>query len=76
MPKLSEKERDMLKNVFRHMDGDGSGKLSKVEIYKAMKQVGQELSEESLNKMIDAADSDGDGLINIKEFLNVLSSAS
>jgi len=54
-------------------DCDGNGFISREELAKVMKSIGEELSEEDLTEMITEADKNGDGLIDFQEFAQMLS---
>ena len=45
-------------------DTDGSGKISREELKLCMQKLGERLTEEDIDKMIQEADVDGDGEIN------------
>ena len=57
---------EYLIDAFNMLDYDGSGKISKEEIKKA---INGDISDEALNKLIKDFDLDGDGEIDYKEFL-------
>ena len=54
------------------LDYDGSGKISKKEIKKALNG---EVNKELLEKMVKEFDLDGDGEIDYREFINGMSKA-
>ncbi|XP_077228284.1 uncharacterized protein LOC143861236 [Tasmannia lanceolata] len=66
-PKCSKFER-----VFRHVDEDGDGKISAVELKKCMKNLGEEISVEDADALVESSDSDGDGLLGIEDFVRLL----
>ena len=59
-----------LHELFNAIDKDGSGKLSKQEILWALSSDG--ISEETLNKYIEACDLNGDGELEYDEFIKML----
>ncbi|XP_021552438.1 calmodulin-like protein 5 [Neomonachus schauinslandi] len=65
-------EQDM-QEVFRTFDLDGNGRISVDELKQAMAKLGQTLSQEELDAMIQEADTDKDGQVDYKEFLRILS---
>ena len=67
--KLYLKEEHLLE-AFMRLDFDGSGKLSKKEIKKALNA---EVSKEMLEKIVKEFDLDGDGEIDYREFIEGMS---
>ena len=67
--KLYLKEEHLLE-AFMRLDFDGSGKLSKKEIKKALNT---EVSKEMLEKIVKEFDLDGDGEIDYREFIEGMS---
>ncbi|XP_030885537.1 calmodulin-like protein 5 [Leptonychotes weddellii] len=65
-------EQDM-QEVFCTFDLDGNGRISVDELKQAMAKLGQTLSQEELDAMIQEADTDKDGQVDYKEFLRILS---
>lgn len=55
--------------LFRIMDDDGSRNLNQEEFLHGLKEVGLELSEDDTKEIFQKFDTNGDGSINIEEFL-------
>jgi centrin-1 len=53
-------------------DDDETGKISFKNLKRVAKELGENLTDEELQEMIDEADRDGDGEINEEEFLRVM----
>ena len=53
-------------------DCDGNGLISREELRKVMKNIGENLSEQDLTDMIEEADKNGDGMIDFEEFSSIL----
>ncbi|KAL8429178.1 hypothetical protein Efla_006314 [Eimeria flavescens] len=61
-------KEEMLK-AFRLFDEDGTGKITFKNLKRVAKEIGENITDEELQEMIDEADRDGDGEINEEEFL-------
>lgn len=57
--------------MFRKFDVNGDGKISSSELGSIMGSLGQPATEEELNNMIREVDADGDGHINLEEFIEL-----
>lgn len=62
---------DELREVFKVFDADGDGKITKSELGCVLRSLGDDLSEEELVLMVQAADKDGDGCIDLQEFISL-----
>lgn len=58
--------------VFNYFDDDGSGYLDAKKIKKMSSECFFNIDEDAIQKMIEAADTDGDGKINKYEFLRIM----
>merc|ERR1712023_196176 len=71
--KMSEKEpREEIAKAFRLFDDDVTGKISFKNLKRVAKELGENMTDEELQEMIDEADRDGDGEINEEEFLRII----
>ena len=66
-----EMSRDRLEKAFRALDADHSGKISKEELMAAFG--GSHMSSSHFEEMINEADTNGDGEIDLEEFCNYMS---
>merc|ERR1711904_698278 len=64
-------EEEMLK-AFAMYDDDETGKITFKNLKRVATELGERLSNEELQEMIDEADRDGDGEINEDEFLRIM----
>jgi Ca2+-binding EF-hand superfamily protein len=57
-----------LRDAFNVFDADRSGFIDRKELKRLMKKLGQALSEEELDAMMEEVDANGDGQISFEEF--------
>ncbi|KAE8630438.1 hypothetical protein XENTR_v10000821 [Xenopus tropicalis] len=75
--KMSEKDsKEEIMKAFRLFDDDNTGKISFKNLKRVAKELGENLTDEELQEMIDEADRDGDGEINEQEFLRIMRKTS
>ncbi len=53
-------------------DKEGNGTISTKELRHIMTTIGDKLTDEEVNQMIEEADIDGDGVINYEEFVRMM----
>eukprot|EP00729_Bicosta_minor_P013988 gene13988-26204_t len=71
--KMSEKDsKEEVLKAFSLFDTDGTGKISYKNLKRVAKELGENLTDDELQEMIDEADRDGDGEINQDEFLRIM----
>ncbi|XP_039752250.1 neo-calmodulin-like [Pararge aegeria] len=61
------------REAFRLFDKDGDGTITKEELGRVMRSLGQFARVEELHDMLQEVDSDGDGNVSFEEFVNILS---
>ncbi|CAO1377879.1 unnamed protein product [Diamesa hyperborea] len=75
--KMAEKDtKEEILKAFRLFDDDETGTISFKNIKRVAKELGENLTDEELQEMIDEADRDGDGEVNQDEFLRIMKKTS
>ncbi|ERL93831.1 caltractin isoform X2 [Dendroctonus ponderosae] len=75
--KMAEKDsREEILKAFRLFDDDETGKISFKNLKRVASELGENLTDEELQEMIDEADRDGDGEISQDEFLRIMKKTS
>lgn len=75
--KMAEKDsKEEIMKAFRLFDDDETGKISFNNLKRVASELGETLTDEELQEMIDEADRDGDGEISQDEFLRIMKKTS
>jgi centrin-1 len=75
--KMGERDsREEIMKAFRLFDDDNTGKITFKNLKRVAKELGENLTDEELQEMIDEADRDGDGEINEEEFYRIMKKTS
>ena len=61
-----------LMDMFRTLDSNQTGKITFDNLKKVATEIGEKMSDEQLQEMLDEADRDGDGAISAEEFCQIL----
>mmetsp|Transcript_24132 Transcript_24132/g.56661 ORF Transcript_24132/g.56661 Transcript_24132/m.56661 type:complete len:155 (-) Transcript_24132:363-827(-) len=69
---LQTNEPDIGLEAFKVFDVDGDGFITAEELRQIMAKLGETLTDEEVEMMIDEADVDGDGQVSYKEFSKLL----
>merc|ERR1711871_1831631 len=71
--KMGEKDtREDIEKVFKLIDDDDTNKISFRNLARVAEELGENIDDEELQDMINQADRDGDGEINIDEFYRIM----
>merc|ERR1712243_384161 len=75
--KMSEKDtKEEIMKAFKLFDDDETGNITFSNLKRVAKELGENLTDEELQEMIDEADRDGDGQVNQDEFLRIMKKTS
>nr|BAC41074.1 unnamed protein product [Mus musculus] len=74
--KSEKDEKEEILKAFKLFDDDATGGISLNNIKRVAKELGENLTEDELQEMLDEADRDGDGEINEEEFLKMMKKTS
>merc|ERR1712054_417574 len=69
---LNRDPKDEILKAFRLFDDDETGKIPFKNLKRVAKELGERMTDEELQEMIDEADRDGDGEVNEEEFLRIM----
>ncbi|CAH2051745.1 unnamed protein product [Thlaspi arvense] len=61
-----------IRNAFWTFDLNGDGRISAEEVMSVLRKLGERCSLEDCKKMVKAVDADGDGLVNMEEFMRMM----
>ncbi|KAK1747342.1 centrin-1 [Skeletonema marinoi] len=71
--KMADRDsRDEIVKAFRLFDDDETGKISFRNLKRVAMELGETISDEELQEMIDEADRDGDGEVSQDEFIRIM----
>lgn len=71
--KMSERDdKAEMEKAFRLFDDDNTGKISFKNLKRICQEIDDVINDEELQEMIDEADRDGDGQVNLQEFLRIM----
>merc|ERR1712117_185710 len=61
-----------MEKAFRLFDDDNTGKISFKNLKRVTQELGENINDEELQEMINAAARDGDGQVHLQEFLRIM----
>lgn len=71
--KMAERDpKEEMEKAFRLFDDDNTGKISFKNLKRVTQELGENINDEELQEMINEADRDGDGQVNLQEFLRIM----
>jgi centrin-1 len=66
---INRDPKEEMMKTFRLFDDDNTGKISFKNLKRVAKELGERMTDEELQGMIEMADKDGDGEVNADEFM-------
>lgn len=69
---LQRDPKEEIIKAFKLFDDDETGKITFKNLKRVAKELGENISDEEIQEMIDEADRDGDGEINQEEFIRIM----
>ncbi len=71
--RMSDKDsREDINKIFRLLDEDNTGFITVKNLRRVAKELGENISEEELQEMVERADSNGDQQITADDFYNIM----
>jgi Ca2+-binding EF-hand superfamily protein len=71
--RMSDKDtREDIEKVFRLFDDEKTGRISIKNLRRVAQELGETMDDAELNEMIERADTDGDGLVTLDDFYNIM----
>ena len=71
--RMSDKDtREDINKVFRLFDDDTSGSITIRNLRRVARELGETMTDEELQEMIERADSNGDGSVSMDDFYNIM----
>ena len=66
---------DEIREAFQFFDRDGNGYITRLELKSVMMNLGEKLTDDECDQLVEEADIDGDGQINYEEFYFLMASS-
>ena len=71
--RMSDKDtREDINKVFRLFDDDNTGQVTLKNLRRVARELGETMTEEELQEMVDRTDSNGDGGVSPDDFFNIM----
>ena len=69
---LNRDPMEEIKKAFKLFDDDNTGKITFKNLKRVAKELGEKITDEELQEMIDEADRDGDGEVSEEDFIRIM----
>ncbi|CAK8686979.1 centrin-3-like [Clavelina lepadiformis] len=69
---LERDPQEELTKAFKLFDDDDTGRISVRNLRRVARELGETMSEDEIRAMVDEFDTDGDGEINLEEFVTIM----
>lgn len=71
--RMSDRDsREDIEKVFKLFDDEKTGRISIKNLRRVARELGETMDDSELQEMIERADSDGDGLVTLDDFYNIM----
>jgi centrin-1 len=71
--RMSDKDtREDINKVFRLFDDDNTGTVTLRNLRRVARELGETMTDDELQEMVDRADSNGDGAVTLDDFYNIM----
>ena len=71
--RISDKDsKEDIEKVFKLFDDEKTGLISIKNLRRVAKELGETMDDNELQEMVERADSDGDGLVTLEDFYNIM----
>ena len=71
--RMSDKDtREDINKVFRLFEDDNTGTISIRNLRRVARELGETMTDDELQEMVDRADSNGDGAVTLDDFYNIM----
>ena len=69
---LNRDPKDEILKAFRLFDDDCTGTITLRNLRRVARELGETMTDEELQEMVDRADSNGDGAVSMDDFYNIM----
>ena len=72
MKNSGESTEEELVEVFQTFDKDGDNKIDHEDLFTTLKELGEQVTEDDVDEMLNEHDLDADGFLNFEEFVRMM----
>lgn len=70
--KISQRETDEAAKTFQLFDVNGTGKIDLADLKRVARELGENMTDEELQELIDGADKTGSGSVTVDDFISIM----